>query len=262
MTKVNEIAEQSGNVPTCASSGARPDPHAEYRKVWASKKLLRLVYADYYRRIVDACVPGLTLEIGGGIGQFKEIMPGVLSFDIQHSPCVDLVADAQRLPFQAGSFSNIVMLDVLHHIEYPTLFFDEALRVLRSGGRCVMIEPAITWMSSPFYRLLHPEPVRMRSDPLATGSPDPNKKPYDSNQAIPTLLTTRHRKAFLQRFPQFELVQIRWFSFIAYPLSGGFRTWSLLPYRWAKTILRWESLFEERFGRLFGFRLMIVLQRR
>jgi SAM-dependent methyltransferase len=244
-----------------ATQSRAVDPHAKYRKIWATKKLLKLVYDDYYRRISDACVPGVTVEIGGGIGQFKEFSPEAISSDIQQSPMIDVVVDAQRLPFRAAAVSNIVMLDVLHHVEFPALFFDEALRVLRPGGRCIMIEPGITWGSSAFYRFFHVEPVDMTADPLVKGSPDPLKEPYDSNQAIPTLLATRDRALFMQRYPEFEFVRLRWFSFLAYPLSGGFRRWSLVPHRIGKTLLRWERLFEKKFGRLFGFRIMIVLKR-
>src|SRR5258706_444449 len=110
------------------------DPHASYRSVWSQKPILRLVYEDYYRRIAAACVAGETIEIGGGIGQLKNFIPAAISSDIQHSPMVDVVADAQNLPFRSGAISNIVMLDVLHHIEFPILFFREAERVLRAGG--------------------------------------------------------------------------------------------------------------------------------
>jgi hypothetical protein len=87
------------------------------------------------------------------------------------------------------------------------------------------------------------------------------KEPYDSNQAIPTLLATRERKRFIERYPQLEFLRVRWFSFLAYPFSGGFRKWSLMPHLIGKVVLRWERMFEKRFGRLFGFRVMIVLKK-
>jgi hypothetical protein len=124
-----------------------------------------------------------------------------------------------------------------------------------------MIEPAITFGSSAFYRILHPEPVYMNADPLIRGSPDPLKPPYDSNQAIPTLLATRDKTKFMRHFPEFKFLRVRWFSFLAYPLSGGFRKWSLLPHRVGRVVLKWERMFEKKFGRLFGFRIMIVLEK-
>src|SRR3546814_18467176 len=96
------------------------------------------------------------------------------------------------------------MLDVLHHIERPGVFFAEAARVLRPGGRLVMIEPGITPVSWLFYKLLHPEPVDMSADPLAEVAPDPARDPFaDANQALPTLLfaRSRYRLRFAMTFP-------------------------------------------------------------
>src|SRR5215469_12547132 len=119
----------------------------DYRDVWERKPVLRTIYEDFYERIVAACVGGLTIEIGGGIGNLKRRRPEVIATDIQHAGWLDCVADAQLLPFAAGTAANIVMVDVLHHLEFPILFFREADRVLRVGGRIVMVEPAITWGS-------------------------------------------------------------------------------------------------------------------
>ncbi len=49
----------------------------------------------------------------------------------------------------------------------------------------------------------------MNVDPLARGSPDPLMEPYDSNQAIPTLLAARDRADFMLQFPQFKFVRVR-----------------------------------------------------
>ena len=97
-------------------------------------------------------MPGLTIEIGGGIGNLKHRLPQVIATDVQFARWLDCVADAQHLPFASDVIANIVMVDVLHHVEFPMLFFREAERVLRAGGRIVMVEPAITWGSTLFYR--------------------------------------------------------------------------------------------------------------
>src|SRR5215470_7086632 len=126
------------------------DPLRSYLAVWNAKPVLRLIYNDFYDRIASACVAGLTVELGGGIGNLKQRLGNVIATDIQFGPWLDCVADAQRLPFAAGAVSNVVLVDVLHHVEYPVNFFREAGRVLRDGGRIVMVEPAITWGSTLF----------------------------------------------------------------------------------------------------------------
>ena len=116
-----------------------------YRSTWEHKPSLRIVYDDMYDRIVTTCRSGPTIEIGGGIGNFKEKLRDAITTDIQFAPWLDCIADAQQLPFATASASNIVMVDVLHHSEFPINFFREAARILHDGGRVLMVEPAITW---------------------------------------------------------------------------------------------------------------------
>jgi SAM-dependent methyltransferase len=237
------------------------EPLAGYQTIWARKPVLRTIYDDLFERMLALRVPGPGLEIGGGIGGLKARAPDLISSDIQHADWLDLVADAQTLPFADESLSTILMLDVLHHVEFPARFFAEATRVLRPGGRVVMVEPAITPGSSIFYRFFHQEPVRMSADPLGAGAPDPTRDPYDSNQAIPTLIATRDAARFHAAFPLLRIAQTHWFSLVVYPLSGGFKPWSLIPERFARPLLTMERKLEKLFGRALGFRLLIAIEK-
>jgi SAM-dependent methyltransferase len=233
-----------------------------YRTVWDEKPVLRTVYDDMYDRILESCGNGPILELGGGSGNLKQRVPHCISSDIQLSPTLDLVADAQQLPFQDASLGNIVMVDVLHHVEFPIRFLREAARTLRPGGRLVMIEPAVTWGSTLFYRAFTPEPVIMSADPLLDGDPDPKRDPYLANQAIPTLIATRDRKRFHRLLPGLRIMRVVWFSFVTYALSGGFRSWSLISARIAARVLSIERAIEAQAGRHLAFRMMIVVEKR
>src|SRR5262245_37661064 len=240
---------------------APSDQLADHRRVWERKGVLRMVYDDFYVRIAAACRSGRTIEIGGGIGNLKRRLTDVVATDIQSAPWLDCVADAQRLPFADGCAANIVMVDVLHHLQFPVVFFREAARVLRPGGRVLMVEPAITWGSSLFYRLLHHEPVRTSADALVDGSPDPRRDPYASNQAIPTLLATRDRARFHRVFSALRITSVQWFSLAAYPLSGGFQPWSLVGDRVARRLLRMERALEPAIGRFAAFRMLLIVEK-
>ena len=233
-----------------------------YRAVWERKPVLRMVYNDFFERIWAECVRGPTVEVGGGSGNLKSKFHDIIATDIQFASWLDLIADAQQLPFADGSIGNIVMVDVLHHIEFPVIFLTEAARVLRAGGRIVMVEPAITAGSTLFYRFLHEEPVDMSVDPLVVGWPDGERDPYDSNQALPTLLASRHLDRFHAAFLDFRIAQVQWFSFFVYPLSGGFKSWSLINARVARIGLRLERLLEPLLGRWVGFRMLLVIEKR
>ncbi len=235
---------------------------AEHGRQWRQKPALRDIYLDLYRRMAAELTPGKTLEIGGGAGIFKEYAPDVVTTDILPAPWLDLVADAQFLPFGPASFDNIVMFDVLHHIEFPRRFFAEAARVLRPGGRIIMVEPAITPVSWPFYHWIHAEPVDLGADPLREGNPDPARDAFEANQAIPSRLVGRDRARFAAAFPKFTIKRCQWLSLLAYPLSGGFQPWSLIPRGLVAPVLRLENLLAPVLGRIFGFRLLIVIEKR
>ena len=232
-----------------------------HRDRWRKKPVLREIYEDYYRSIVSASRPGRSLEVGSGSGNLKEFLRQVVSTDIVPAPWLDAAADAQALPFAGSCFANVLGVDVLHHIQRPRRFLAEVERVLEPGGRMILVEPAITPISRVLYSLFHPEPVEMRFDPLADGPVDPKHDPWDSNQAIATLLCQRDRERLAQSFPGLRLLRADWLSLFAYPLSGGFRPWCLLPRASVKTLLRIERRLAPVLGRFTAFRLFIVIEK-
>lgn len=48
-------------------------------------------------------------------------------------------ADAQRLPFDDGSFDAVTMISMLHHVEDRAAALAEARRILRPGGRLALM---------------------------------------------------------------------------------------------------------------------------
>lgn len=212
-----------------------------------------------FARVAAQMVPGRALEIGGGSGMSRNFLPEVLVTDIVPTPWVDLVADCQLMPFRSGCFRNIILLDVLHHVARISAFLAEAARVLAPGGRLIMVEPAMTAVSQPLFRAFHEEPVDMAADPFAdrSGSEDP----FEANQAIPTLLFGKYRNRLEHEFSQFHIKTVQYFSLWAYPLSGGFQSWSLLPYLLVGPVLRAEHFLEHLIGHVVGFRLFVVLER-
>jgi SAM-dependent methyltransferase len=234
-----------------------------HRSYWESKPAVRLLYRDFHRQLLDNCPDGRVLDIGSGTAHIKDFRSDVISTDILPFPGIDVVADAHRLPFPDQSFSGVVMLDVLHHLERPIEFLKEASRVLRPGGRLSMIEPAMTIVARRFYDRFHTEPVNMAADPFADVTIDPDRDPFDANQAIPTLLfaTSAARARVESVFPALRVRSVKWFSLFAYPMSGGFQRWSLIPAALVRPILALEEKMPEAIAKRIAFRMLIVVER-
>jgi SAM-dependent methyltransferase len=228
--------------------------------VWQKKPVLRMLYREWYQEISGWLQTGRTLEVGGGTGNLKECAPSVICTDIVKLPWLDAVADAQQLPFVSGSLSNIVLFDTLHHLENIRYFFDEALRVLRPGGRVIIMDPYISVCSWPVYHFLHPEPVDFDQDPLALSPMQPGRKPFDANQAVSTILFERSSQRFHELYPSLKKLRHHRLAFFAYPLSGGFEHPSLMPTWMIRPILTLERLMGA-LSRYLAFRILIVLEK-
>nr|WP_249127453.1 class I SAM-dependent methyltransferase [Bradyrhizobium lablabi] len=235
-----------------------------HRALWERKKSVRLLYQDFHRQLLDACPEGRILDIGSGTAHIKEFRPDIVSTDILSFPGIDAVADAHRLPFADKSFAGVVMLDVLHHLERPIEFLREAARVLRPGGCLAMMEPAMTTLARGFYDRFHEEPVDMKADPFAPVEINPNRDPFDANQAIPTLLFAGEpaRQRVEETIPSLAVRNVDWLSLLAYPLSGGFQNWSLMPAAFVAPVLALERALPIAIRRHLAFRMMVVLERR
>ena len=256
--------ENSKRSPTVPAGDRTPAEVIAARNVaYAARPLLRAVYRQALAAIGRELAPGArTVEIGGGSGMAREFLPGLLVTDLVATPHVDLVADATRLPFAAASLDNLIGIDCLHHLPRPGALFAEANRVLRPGGRLVLIEPYISPASRLAFALAHPEPVDLAADPL----PDDDRpvfapgRPFAANQAIPTLLFFRHRARLAARFPALALRTARRMSTVAYPLSGGFSQPSPVP-AWAAGAVWALERLTAPLAPLLAFRLLVTLER-
>src|SRR5271157_5714765 len=107
------------------------------RLAWQRKPLLKQLYGEFYGLIQQNAshVPGSIVELGSGIGAIKEFIPSCITTDIFPNPWIERLENAYTLSFKKGTISNLVLLDVFHHLQYPGTALNEFRRVLATGGR-------------------------------------------------------------------------------------------------------------------------------
>lgn len=234
----------------------------KHKDIWNKKPILRQIYSQWYKQILSDLSPsGRTLEIGSGSGNFKEFCPKIISSDVEKLPWLDMSFDAHAIPLEDNSLGNVVMIDTLHHLDNPIVFIQEAKRVLKRGGRLIILEPFPSLLSLPVYRMFHQEPFNFNVNYYQTKKLSMNKDPWSANQAIPYLLFFKNRKTHETKFPDFQIVRTAKISFFAYPLSGGFDHEQLIPDFLLPVLLFLERIAQPLIGRFAAFRCYVVLEK-
>ena len=241
---------------------------ADHRRAWDANPALRANYAHWYRRLAEVLPArelGDRVEIGSGPGFAAEFIPDLVLTDIVQASWHARRVAAEALPFEDAELGALVLFDVLHHVAQPAVFFAEATRVLRTGGRILLLEPYISPLSRIIYGRFHPELVDMSVDPLAVspGEASEAKDPFDSNQATPTLIFCRGgARRFARMFPSLAVTRVERLAGLAYPATGGLSRRPILPLFLWKALFALENVLPEWFFRLFGFRVLVVIEKR
>ena len=118
-------------------------------------------FYEKYRREVIARVQGTPnreiLEIGCGEGMMFEgtdIMPIQMDVSMRRVQFARakgqaaLCGDGYHVPFASGSFSTVLLIAMLEHTSEPWRVLAEARRVLKPGGRAIIVVPNDVTMSA------------------------------------------------------------------------------------------------------------------
>ncbi|MEE8574883.1 MAG: class I SAM-dependent methyltransferase [Thermodesulfobacteriota bacterium] len=200
-------------------------------RIIQKKPFLKRLYLDFYGLIknelegLPAGAEAKIVEIGSGSGFIKEVLPDAITSDTLDLPGVDMNFSALDMPFEDSSVDAYIMIDVFHHLPEPALFLKEAARTLRSGGRIVMIEPAVTAWSRLIYENLHHEDF----DPRAGWSFDATGPLSSANIALPWIIFSRDLGEFEEKFPMLRRVSLVNHTPFLYLFSGGVSLKQLAP---------------------------------
>ncbi len=235
-----------------------------YIDVWHSKKALRMCYEKWYKNQKSDMseIHGINIELGSGISNIKFFIENIITSDVNGELRPDMVFDAYNIPFEDNTLSNILMLDVVHHLYDPVRFLEIAYKKLKSKGRILMVEPYPSIWSLPIYKIFHNEPFNFKIDYFNDDlSHFKSKDPWDSNQAIPYLIFFKNEKKFNDNFgKKYRIIKKERMDFILYPLSGGYGNPQLVPNKLIKSFLRLEATLEP-LSKFMAFRCYVVLEK-
>lgn len=230
-----------------------------HRAVWARKPLLRAFYTEeYFARIVRAMPPGRSLELGAGPGFFAQYRRCDVVTDVTPAPHLDQVVDVHAMPFDDASFDCVVGIDVAHHFYHPARGLREIARVLRPGGRLVLVEPWTGPVGTFVNKYLHTEECFPIADPWGPVLGQ-EKNALEGNATIPRTLFFDNAHDLASR-TGLAVRELTPFSCLGFLGTGGFTRFAL-PEALGRALIRLERKLPPAALRQLAIKLFVVAER-
>lgn len=236
------------------------DKNQEY---WNRKPLLRTLYRDFYTLIsnhLSKLPDSKIVELGSGLGNIHDVIPECIRTDLFLNPWIDQIENAYKLSFGDESVSDLILTDVFHHLKYPGTALNELHRVLRKGGKVIMLEPCISALGLIVYGALHDEPIAVKKEIewFAPESWKPENIDFYAAQGNATRIFVQSGfRSKLKAWKKIETVRL---SAIAYAASGGYSKPQLYPTALLPNIKKLEKVLD-LFPILFATRLLVILEK-
>ena len=143
----------------------RPHNATAYFLFWRLSGFLYRKFFLYPK--LSSHVIGKTLDVGCGIGDFLSYKSDAVGVDVNKNNvnfCIDRGLDARcmqpdKLPFDSGSFDNVILDNVLEHIEQPMPILNEINRVITKKGHLLIGVPGRKgYLSDDDHKIFYDEP--------------------------------------------------------------------------------------------------------
>ncbi|MBO6975433.1 MAG: hypothetical protein JJ844_07060 [Prochlorococcus marinus CUG1435] len=186
-----------------------------------SNRALGFLYREWYELISKSLskIDGINIELGCGASFIDQVNKSIKKTDIFLNSNTDFKINAMDIGKNfENKVSNLILVNVFHHISDPELFLKSAEKSLLSGGRIIMIEPSNNYWSRLVYKFVGHEPFDIKQIGWEFQSRDPL---LDSNQALSWIIFERDYEKFKKLFPMFSIIKKKNMMPFSYLLSGG-----------------------------------------
>lgn len=164
------------------------------------------------------------IEFGAGIGASRDFISPkrfILTDYLDSDWLDEKHVDALNSKFSSESFDFIVASNMVHHLAFPSRFFDECQRILKPGGKLIIQEIHTSLIMRLILRLMRHESFDETINVFDNSKPcNQSSDPWSANCSIPKLLFSNHKK-FESAHPGWRIVHDRKVEFFQFLNSGG-----------------------------------------
>jgi SAM-dependent methyltransferase len=183
--------------------------------------LLKRRYS-YIEKNIKGC--DIVLELGCGAGHSKKyIKQNIKISDLTNYEFIDYKnVDCLNTPFEDGSYDAVFSLNLIHHIPNPIKLFNEVGRILKKGGKYVIIDTNLSYFFKLITILTKSEKydlnVNIYDEKINLTNPNDT---FDSNNAVPKLIFDNFQKFNNKLKYNFEIDDFKNQEFFNFINSGG-----------------------------------------
>ena len=218
---------------------------------------LGILYQEWYNLISKylSVMDGINIELGCGASFINKTNKSIKKTDVFLNANTDFKLDAMEVGEKfEHKISNLILVNVFHHISNPELFLKSAEKSLLEGGRIIMIEPSNNFWSKLVYKFIGHEKFDTKQIDWYFASKDPL---LDSNQALSWIIFERDFNKFKNSFPMFSIIKKKNMMPISYLISGG-HSFNTRIGKIIKVIRKMERFF---FDKHFGMFNLICIEK-
>ncbi len=222
-----------------------------------TNRALGFLYKEWYEIISNSLseIEGINIELGCGASFIDQVNKSIKKTDVFLNSNTDFKLNAMDIGKNfENKVSNLILVNVFHHISDPELFLKSAEKSLLSGGRIIMIEPSNNYWSRLVYKFVGHETFDRSQIEWKFDSKDPL---LDSNQALSWIILERDYKKFKKLFPMFSLITKKNMMPFTYLLSGG-HSFNTRIGKFIRIIRKFERFF---FDKNMGIFNLICLEK-
>jgi SAM-dependent methyltransferase len=164
------------------------------------------------------------IEVGAGTGVSKEFIKSEFfkTTDYANNEWLDVkMIDALNTEFESESLDFIISSNMIHHVPYPILFFEEMNRILKPGGKLIIQEINCSASMRFLLKLMRHEgydfTINVFDRKLICTDPEDL---WSANCAIPNLLFD-NLEDFSNKISGFKVIHTGFSEFLLFINSGG-----------------------------------------
>ncbi|CAN2170259.1 Methyltransferase type 11 [Candidatus Nanopelagicaceae bacterium] len=205
---------------------------------------------------------GKILEIGSGYGMSEDFIESENIYRTEFMRNVPLGVhggiDASNLLFDDHSFASTFAVDAIHHIPDSLMAIKELLRVTKIGGRVILVEPYVSLLSYPVYKIFHNEKTSMKLD-ISNHKSWVSEAPEDGNQGV--MQNLLKVIAINNQQVEFHKLKVVYFSPLSFFATGGLSRPIPIPKAFIRAIISIEKYFPLAILRVIASRFIVIFEK-